>query len=441
MKQPFRYLMLLSAITLPAVTFAEVSEDHLQALEARIAQLEAGSTDAARPTVKGAGIKINGFMSAGVTWLDDDTLAYDGGVVSSNVDWRSSSRVGLQFDMPVNERVSALVQLLALGADDFDPYLPLAYISYRPTAQDEFRVGRQRTPFFMFSEYLDVGYAYPWARPPVETYSAALPINIEGASWSHRFSTDTWAHDFQFIFGDTKVAIPGLDGHLDDLAGVNLMSTHDNLTLRAGYLWTTRASGTAPALQPLGAAPMVDVDASFAGLGAQYDNGSLLMIAEFTSLRVDGFFPDSDGSFLTLGWRFGKLLPTLTVAETKVVDSSDRTNPMLPLACDMTSGTNCLGPNPDPATQPFAPYIPFPANTLNQFLDAEQQSVTLGLRYDYLPNASAKFDVSAVTDTGDGWGAATPLDANGNGSNVDEQLFGKPDTPIIVYRLVFDVVF
>lgn len=85
--------------------------------------------------------------------------------------------------------------------------------------------------------------------------------------------------------------------------------------------------------------------------------------------------------------------------------------------------------------------LPFPANTLNKLVDGDQQSVTLGLRYDFLPKASVKFDVSAVIDTGDAWGAATPLDSNGNGTNIDEQLFGKPDTPFYLYRLMLDVVF
>ena len=440
-KQPLRYLLLLSAIAVPAVTFAEVSEDQVQALEARIAQLEAGNESGPVSTAKDTQIKINGFMSAGLTYLDDETVTYDAGTVSSDVNWRNSSRIGLQFDMPVNEKTSALVQLLALGADDFQPYLPLAYISYRPTSQDELRVGRVRTPFFMLSEYLDVGYAYPWARPPVETYSAVLPINMEGFSWNHKFVTDSWVHDFQFIFGDANVDIPGLSGHLDDMNGINVMSTHGDWLLRAGYLQTTRASSTPGgqllALEPFGVTPMNDPDASFGGLGVQYDNGSLLVSAEYTTLKVEGWFPNNDSDSLTVGYRFGKLMPSLTFAESRVTDKSVRTNSMLPLLCDQSTGAMCLGPNPYlPGT-----YIPYPADLLNKVLDSEQQSVTLGLRYDYLPNASVKFDVSAVIDTGETWGALTPLDTNGFAGSFDEQLFGKPDTPVMAYRLVFDVVF
>ncbi|MFZ5698340.1 MAG: hypothetical protein ACOY9J_06420 [Pseudomonadota bacterium] len=415
----------------------------MQALEARIAQLETVNTDSVASQARDTGIKINGFMSAGATYLDDDTVVYDAGMLSSNVNWIDSSRVGLQFDMPVNEKTSALVQLLALGADDFSPYLPLAYISYRPTPRDEFRAGRVRAPFFMLSEYLDVGYVYPWARPPLETYSAVLPINMEGISWSHKFITDAWVHDVQFVFGETNVDIPGLSGHLDDLSGVNLMSTHGDWLLRAGYLQTTSAnastaSGPLQALQPFGVIDMTGADASFGGLGVQYDNGSLLASAEYTVLQVEGWFPDNDSSSLTLGYRFGKLMPSLTFAESRVTDKSVRgPNSMFPLLCDQSTGMGCLGPNPAlPGT-----YIPYPADLLNKVLDSEQQSVTLGLRYDYLPNASVKFDVSAVTDTGETWGALTPLDTNGFGGSFDEQLFGKPDTPVMAYRLVFDVVF
>lgn len=428
----FTTLFLMSATT--TISHAEVSEDNAS-FEKRIAQLEAEASAPRSAMSAGTPIKINGFISAGATYLDDETLQYDGGSISTNVNWKSTSRVGLQFDLPANEKVGAMVQLLALGIDDFQPYMPLAYISYRPSAQNEYRVGRQRMPFFMLSEYLDVGYAYPWARPPVETYSAALPINIEGASWIHRNRFGNWSHEFQVIGGDSDVHIPGLDGHLDDLLGLNVMSTYEDWTLRAGYLWTIRANASAPALAPFGATPMVEADASFAGLGAQYDNGSLLVIAEITSLAADGFYPDTDSGFITTGWRFGKLLPTITVAESRVTDKSDRTNPFLPLACP---GVACLDDNPPGSGNGT---IPFPANTLNKLIDAEQQTVTLELRYDYMENISAKFDISAVMDTSDGWGAATPLDVNGNGTGIDEQLFSKPDTPFMVYRLVFDMVF
>ncbi len=441
MKQPFRYLMLLSAITLPAATFAEVSEDQVQALEARITQLEAENAAGSASTDKGTQLKINGFMSVGATYLDDDTVVYDAGLMSQEWDWRNTSRAGLQFDMRINDKVNAVTQLQAYGREGYVPTMSLAYISYRPAANDELRAGRQRLPVFMLSEYLDIGYAYPWAKPPVESYGTLFPSNYEGISWIHRVNSERWSHEVQAFFGDMLFDFPGqIHADVNDLIGISWLGTYSDWTFRAAYAGSTRTTGVVgdPVLGTLitaAGAQMNDSEVAFAGVGAQYDNGSLLVMSEFTSIVADGFYPDTDSSYLTLGWRFGKFLPTLTVAEVKVTDKSDRNIPALPFYCP---GVACLD---DSSFFAGDGTIPFPADTLNKFIDAEQQTVTLGIRYDFLPNTSVKFDVTQVIDTGDGWGNTTPLDSNGFAGNVDEQLFGKPDTPIYAYRLILDVVF
>ncbi len=446
-------LAMLAGAAAPA--FAEITDEQVQALEARIAQLEAQQKDdpvfpsGASISSAPERLKINGFMSAGATYLDDDTVIYDSGSLSENLDWRNQSRAGLQFDMNINDKVNALTQLIARGSEGFAPEIELAYIGYQPTAVDELRMGRQRLPLFMLSEYLDVGYAHPWVKPPLETYGTDFPSKYEGVSWIHRVNSASWSHEFQAFGGDMQFSFPGMDANIDDLMGVSWLGTYKDWTFRVGYTGSNRTRATIddPAVAAFVAAAggeMNDSEVSFAGLGVQYDNGALLVMTEFTSLVADGFYPDTDSGYLTVGWRAGKFLPTLTVAEVKVTDKSDRTIPGSALcpATDPDPLTSlCLAIVPNGAPPPTTFGIPFPDNTLNKLLDAEQQTVTLGMRYDFLPNASVKFDVSAVIDTGDGWGNATPLDANGNGSSIDEQLFGKPDTPFHAYRLAVDVVF
>lgn len=124
---------------------AEVSSEQLQALEARIAQLEAGEKEAAAPATDAAAgkFKFNGFMSAGFGRADIDDFSYVG--LDEDVSHTADSIVGLQVEGKVNDEMNAVLQLVARGDENFEASAEWAYIGWRPTEADEFRAGRLRT--------------------------------------------------------------------------------------------------------------------------------------------------------------------------------------------------------------------------------------------------------------------------------------------------------
>lgn len=432
---------------------AAASPDQIAALEERIAQLE-GRTAAAPAT--GDRIKINGFISAGFGWADTtDGQSYDEGLndtVSHTVD----SVAGLQFDARVADRTNAVVQLVARGRDDFEAGIEWAYVGWRPTDADEFRIGRQRDRLYLLSEYLEVGYAYPWARPPVEIYRAEHPSAYDGVSWQHRLGAGDWQHDFTVSWG--RPAIPSGDRgsvRSDDNVSLGISSTHGNWQFGAEL---NRASITVnnelfDAFSAMGFMPPSDRDKSvYATAGLQYDNGSLLVISELTNIEVDGTLPDSQAAYLTVGYRFGKFLPHVTWSGTKLADPRMPVLPVLAIQDDLfgnPSGAPDLCPLIDP--NPAAAFclavvpnmtalpgdtmgIPFPADTLGRLLDREQESVTVGVRYDFLPNAALKLDWTRVLDTNQTLGFFTP-------DNGDLFYTPLPEQDVDVVRAVVDVVF
>ncbi|MFP5440670.1 MAG: hypothetical protein ACLGHJ_04190, partial [Gammaproteobacteria bacterium] len=286
---------------------AEVSSEQLQALEARIAQLEAGEKEAAAPAADAAAgkFKFNGFMSAGFGRADIDDFSYAG--LDEDVSHTADSIVGLQVEGKVNDEMNAVLQLVARGDENFEASAEWAYIGWRPTEADEFRAGRLRTSFYMMSEYLEVGYAYPWITPPTEVYSPSFPSSYDGLSWTHKFNAGSWEHDFRVNWGSTAAADDSsIPVDVRNAWGVGLGSSVGDwqFGLNVSGARLNASNPLFDALVALGAIdPIEDADILYQAVGLQYDNGKLLALVEGTVVETDGVVADTESVYATLGYR------------------------------------------------------------------------------------------------------------------------------------------
>ncbi|EHU9443182.1 sulfate ABC transporter permease [Vibrio vulnificus] len=91
--------------------------------------------------------------------------------------------LGLQLDWSMNENWRASLQVVKQPRDHFsEPSLAWAFVEYRWDDWSS-KIGRQRIPLFLMSEYLFVSQAYPWLRPPIDVYDSVLGIsNYDGLS-------------------------------------------------------------------------------------------------------------------------------------------------------------------------------------------------------------------------------------------------------------------
>lgn len=426
MKRTWMISSTLAVVLGAQAASAEVTDEQIQAFEARIAQLE---QDAAAPAADAGGLndwKINGFMSAGFGYLDEREFTYNG--LYNEFSHRADSVVGLQIDAPVADKVHAVLQLTGRGADSFAVNAEWAYIGYRPTDSDEIRVGRQRVPLFMMSEYIEVGYAYPWATPPLEVYMPVLPSAYDGVSWKHQFTTGSWQHDLQLYWGSESFEVTGGTFNAENVFGIGVQTSIGDWQFGLTY---AQPSATISGAQLDGLAglgliePMVSDPVQFGGVGVQYDNGKLLLMGEATHIKVEGYFPDTDQEYLTVGYRFGKWMPHLTYASSRITDEDER-----PAAPGLMS-TYCPAPGVG-LCQPDG--TPMPNNFVAALMDNVQDSATLGLRYDFAANAALKFDWTRVLDTHGTIGHFTRNDGMIGGAY-------NPGDDIDLYRVVVDVVF
>ena len=79
-----------------------------------------------------------------------------------------------------------------------------AFVSYRAADPLTIRGGKLKLTTFLVSDYIEVGYAYPWIRPPQEVYYANPISTMTGADALVRFNFGDYSLLFQPYYGNSR---------------------------------------------------------------------------------------------------------------------------------------------------------------------------------------------------------------------------------------------
>ncbi|VAW63914.1 hypothetical protein MNBD_GAMMA08-1835, partial [hydrothermal vent metagenome] len=112
-------------------------------------------------------IEFDGFLTAGFavhdqTQTDGKKVIYLD-EVTDDVTFLQDSKFGLQITADVAKDMKVVAQLLASAEDNnYSVDVEWAYLDYAASESTSLRAGRIKQPVFLISDYLEVGYAYPW---------------------------------------------------------------------------------------------------------------------------------------------------------------------------------------------------------------------------------------------------------------------------------------
>ena len=276
---------------------------------------------------------INGFGTVGVTHLggEDDGRGY-GLSGQTNDSWRGDqlSKFGAQLTYGVTDTVGLTLQTTAKAySDEWKANLEWAYLSWQSTDNLMMRFGRLRTPVYMYSESIDVGFSYPWLRLPDEVYSQVQLSNYEGADLVYNLPLSFATVSFQVAGGVAKnrdyyLYDEEFDIDYDNVFGASVsLATNDYGTFRVGYVEAdieTDISGSfVDFLGRPSSASLLALDkdkGKFTSIGYQYDNGTWLTANEWTSRVIENDNTHSTDSFYLMGGRrFGDFLAHVTYAQ------------------------------------------------------------------------------------------------------------------------------
>ncbi|CAA0111059.1 Uncharacterised protein [BD1-7 clade bacterium] len=258
--------------------------------------------------------------------------------ISTDLQLNDFNVLGLRLDVDLMYNLDFTVQIRASG-DSYNPaegasggkksaYAPEVdwlYVGYNVTPEIRINVGKTRLPLYIYSDVLDVGYAYQWITPPFAIYGVPSLRSNEGIEF--HYTTDLgsdWYSDFSAWYGQSNEQLSELeyaDFEMRDAFGAKWAVENDWLTLRATFytgisnysdmeVVLNRSNGVDPSVlqsiaglnfyaASLGLNPLLDqaaladtllwddVRTDFYGLGTMMDFGTVFIVAEATAIRLD----------------------------------------------------------------------------------------------------------------------------------------------------------
>jgi len=162
-----------------------------------------------------AEIRFDGFASfvAGQVLDKDEAEAATSGIMrgfDNKLDFQQNSLFALQMRADLQEKLSATAQVTAKGQDDYNAKFNWAYLSYEINNELTAKAGRQRIPYFMYSDFLDVGYAYHWIAPPYHVYNLAGFDSADALSLDYQTDIGDWVSRVSLLAGraNTTLRVP-----------------------------------------------------------------------------------------------------------------------------------------------------------------------------------------------------------------------------------------
>lgn len=418
--------MALGLLCAPLHAEETTLEQRLAAAEARLASLES------RPGYVPK-VDVNGFMTFAMERISrvetaaGTDMTYLGGIEHDDWNLNRLTRAGIQLNSQISDRAEAVVQLLGRASDDFNVDVQWAYVGYDLKPNLTARAGRFVLPFYLHSQYTQVGYAYPWIELPSEHYSVIPLDTMEGIDLTWTVNTGSIAHSLNVFWGGMQVDDPtnNTTFEVNNQHGINLRSNWGNWTGWYSFsnsevtLDLSNVGVPVPVPVPPGPFAPLNMDdhyAYFTGVGLQYDNGSLFVMAERGRLDLSTpfhWFPTLDTGYVTAGYRVGKWTPHVTWAAIEH-SSVSRVKP---------SGS-LIAPGVDASYALFNSYA------------EQQKSWTVGTRYELTTGVALKAEAGYQYDFGDSRFPTSGLydDPSGAAGTPDK---GDP----MVYRLAVESVF
>ncbi|WP_136255991.1 porin [Onishia niordana] len=345
-------------------------------------------------------LRINGFGTLGVAHSSEDEADYvvdpfqpDGPGYSRSWSADVDSLAGLQVSADFTPKLSGVVQLLAKQRYDnsHDVSAEWANLKYQFTPDFSVRVGRIVQATFLYADTRNVAFTYPWVRPPTELYSLVPVTHNDGVDAQYRMQFGGIVQKLSVAYGSVEQGLPdrlgGSETKAEDIFSATSTTEYGATTLRISYL---RPHLTIGAVNPLfdgfrqfgpegdAIANRYDPDGGHAevvSIGASYDPGQWFITGEWGSIDYNSVFGKNDAWYLSSGYRFGALTPYVTYARMNhhgaTSDPGLTLSSLPPSQAGAGAGLNAA---------------------LNDILGngPEQRTITLGLRWDFMPNVAFK---------------------------------------------------
>lgn len=154
----------------------------------------------------------------------------------------NESRLALQGELQLNDRLSGVVQLVSRAENDHNVDLEWAYLRWQVNADLTLRAGKLRRNASLHTDSYDIGYSYTGVRPPTSVYFSISPIYeglnavdlyYQSALGQYDFSAQLYAGS-----GEGNAEMLGVRTDYEErlAAGLTLALERDGTTLQFSHL-------------------------------------------------------------------------------------------------------------------------------------------------------------------------------------------------------------
>ncbi len=241
------------------------------------------------------------------------------GLYGDELNFQPETAVGFQARADLEDGLSFTAQWIARGLDGFNSEVNYAYLSYELTDDLTIQAGRKRLPLQFYSEFFDVGFAYPWIRPPVDLYTWQI-LNYNGFNLIHKSIIGEGALSTSFYMGREESRNNKLlsqfffseatDEIWKDIVGVSLDYSINSIQALLSYtnftedtIFTTAGTARTSAL---------DKSIDFIAAAINYDPGQYFILSELNSYEGPTF--KAENWLLSLGYRHNELTPYISLS-------------------------------------------------------------------------------------------------------------------------------
>jgi hypothetical protein len=319
--------------------------------------------------------RISGFGTLGMACFSNDRADYRRDDVprgpgrSHRCTGEQDSKLGVQADLEATSRLGATLQMTAIHNtdDDFKPQLTLANLHWHIGENWTVRAGRMQNPNFIYSEFRNVNYAQPWARPPGEVYNMLPTFLHDGVEMLYHSRVGGWDVEYHFGLARSDFNFP-LSNNPDSL-DVSIETSYLSITLERGpwlvkgSIAPSRSDATSPDVEQLLAAlrasptpgagrladdiEIKDKRYTLYSLGFSYDDGTWLWGGELVTRPTGGFVQQPITGYLSMGRRWGKWTGYAGIArldgrQDDAHNTLPENDPLYPMVAGLLSSTHDL---------------------------------------------------------------------------------------------------
>lgn len=229
-----------------------MSEKKLRRLPLAAAALVACVSAQAEYQSPDGNFRLSGFGTLGAvkTTTDDAVFNYpgQGGGATKHGSLDPDSKLAVQGSYKISPTVSATSQIMTKydAEGQYVPSFEWAFAKWQAMPGLNFRAGRMGAPYFMISDFRDVGYANTAVRPNIDVYGQVPVSSFDGADVSYQMNLGSTTLTSTFWTGKSDapfasslaargVATPPTQVIINHTVGFNFQAEmSEGLTLRFG---------------------------------------------------------------------------------------------------------------------------------------------------------------------------------------------------------------